>query len=61
MLSGWNASDSMHFTLTARHNLETSRSFLQPEAAVSPASLGKNISINNKYQNTKFARKWGRT
>jgi len=51
----------MHFTLTARHNLETSRSFLQPEAAVSPASLGKNISINNKYQNTKFARKWGRT
>jgi len=34
MLSEWNTSNSMHFTLAARRNLETSISFVQPEAAV---------------------------
>ena len=37
MLSGWNASKSTHFTLTARRNPETSRSLVQPEAAVKEA------------------------
>ena len=37
MLSGWDASKSTHFTLTARRNPETSRSLVQPKAVVKEA------------------------